>query len=80
MWYEVFSRTPVWPGDPEFRPMVSGTVAGLALTLVGGTLVVGSLRRFSACPTHMVDLGNCRHAHFLGDPRPCCAGLHRTAF
>ncbi len=64
----------------SFAPWFREQLLGLALTLAGGTLAGGrSLRRLSAGPAHVVDLGDYRHAYFLGNPCPYRAGLHRTA-
>ena len=64
----------------SFAPWFREQLLGLALTLAGRNLAGGSsLRRLSACTTHVVDLGDYRHAYFLGNPCPYRAGLHRTA-
>jgi hypothetical protein len=64
---KLLSRTSIWPGDPEFRPMVSGTITGPGANFSRGNLAGSrSLRRLSARPAHMVDLGNYRHDSFLG--------------
>ena len=77
---KLFSRTSIWPGDPEFRPVVSGTITGPGANFSRRNLAGGrSLRRLSARPAHVVDLGNCRNDYFLGNPSPYRAGLHRTA-
>jgi hypothetical protein len=77
---KLFSRTSIRPGDPEFRLMVSGTVTRIGPNFSRRNLAGGrSLRRFSPRTAHMVGLGNYGHDYFLGNPRPCRAGLYRTA-
>src|SRR6266480_7119433 len=77
---KLFSRTSIRPGDPEFCPMVSGTVTRVGASFSRRNLTGGrSLRRLSARTAYMVDLGNYRHDYLLGNPRPYRAGLYRTA-
>src|SRR5436190_16266033 len=77
---KLFSRTSIQPGDPEFSPMVSGTVTRPGVNFSRRNLGDDrSLRGVPARTAHMVDLGHYRHAHFLGYPRAYRTVLYRSA-
>src|SRR5437870_13884922 len=74
-----FPRTSIRSGDPEFRPMASGTVTRVGASFSRRNLTSGrALRRLPARTGYMVALGSYRHDYLLGNPRPYRAGLYRT--